>query len=379
MPCLTTAMKPSKLNIASISDIHLGNRLVPARDMTEKLDKAFPNNHSLDELDIIFIGGDVFDRLLHLNEEAAIESRKWIARFLRRCKRYDVMVRIVEGTPSHDWGQSHLFISINEIADIGCDVKYHKELCIEHIERFGIDVLYVPDEWEFETQLTWKQVKELLAEKGLEKVDFAIMHGAFEYQYPASYNAPTHSEENYLSIVRYYIFIGHVHRHLPKGRIIPNGSFDRLRQNEEEDKGHVRATIRKKGDHSLVFIPNEDAHRFVTIDCTALEVNEALDKIEKVCRDLPDNSYVRIKANKEDPIVNGLDTMTQRYPLINWDTKFSTKEAKKAETLTDLRSKFKGVEISRDNIVELMMERIRNRTDDMDLINRCRKHLEEVV
>lgn len=372
-------MKNSELRLASISDIHLGNRRVRAREIIEKLDRAFPNDHTLKELDVIFIGGDVFDRPLSLHEEDSTEIRIWIARFLRRCKKHDVMVRIVEGTPSHDWNQSDLFESINRIAKIECDVLYHKDLCIEYIERLGIHVLYVPDEWEHESDETWKQVKQLLHSHGLDKVDFAIMHGAFEYQLPSHVQAPTHDEERYLSIVRYFIFIGHVHRHLPKGRIIPNGSFDRLAHGEEEDKGHVRALIRKKGDHEITFIPNKDAKSFITIDCEGLDIAEALEKIDSICKDLRDDSHVRVKASRKDSIVGGLDSIRSKYPTFNWTTKFSTQDVDKADTLNDLRAKFKGVEITKDNIVNLLMNRIEKNINDPKLVRRTKHHLEEAV
>lgn len=372
-------MNCSKLEIASISDVHLGNNRVPARDTIASLDREFPANDRLAILDIVFIGGDLFDRLLNLPDDAVSEIKMWMARFLRRCKRFDVVVRVLEGTPSHDWKQNRIFVEINEMAEIGCDLKYHSILEIDRIERFGIDVLYVPDEWEFETDDTWKQVCGLLNEKGLDKVDFAIMHGAFDYQLPSHVQAPTHDEDRYLSIVRHYILIGHIHRHLPKGRIIPNGSFDRLAHGEQEDKGYVRLTVRKDGDDDIVFMPNSHAKRFDTVDCSGMEIADALKAVEKVCNELPDDSYIRIKANRDDPVVGGLSSLKDRYPLLNWDTKFSTNQQSGTSTLDDLNIKYKGVEITRENITQLMVDRIRPAADDEDLVKRCLSHLEEAM
>lgn len=372
-------MKNSELRLASISDIHLGNRLVPVHEMIPKLDKIFPDNSKLAELDIIFFGGDVFDRLLSLPDDGVTQIKHWINRFLRRCKRHDVMVRVLEGTPSHDWGQNKLFIEINEIGQIGCDVVYQDTLCIEHIERLGIDVLYVPDEWEFETDDTWKQVTKLLADRGLSKVDFCIMHGSFEYQLPSHVQVPMHKEERYLSITRHYIFIGHIHKHLPKGRIIPNGSFDRLCHGEEEPKGYVRAVIRKDGDDEILFIPNEDAKKFVTVDCAGLDISEAIAKVEQTCETLPDGSHVRIQARRTDSIFTGLSAVREQYPLLFWSTKEIKDDVNKTDTLTKLSAKFKGVEINRENIVELLMKRIEGQCDDPAVLSRCRQRLEEVV
>ena len=372
-------MIPSELKIASISDIHLGNLRVPVEEIIDKLDTAFASGSDLKRLDIVFIAGDVFDRLLSLNERAAIECRIWVARFLRRCKTHDVIVRVLEGTPSHDWGQSDLFVSVNKIAKIECDVKYHNELTVEHIERFGIDVLYVPDEWEFDTDETWRQVTELLKKNNISKVDFAIMHGAFEYQFPAHLTLPVHKEENYLSIVRYYIFIGHVHRHLPKGRIIPNGSFDRLSHGEEENKGHVRAIIRKDGNHDVLFIPNEKAKRFDTVDCTGLTLDQATQRLNERCSDLPDDSYIRVVSNGDDPIIGAVNAFQEQWPNLNWSCKQNKSQIQRAQTLDDLRAKFKGVEISKDNLPALLLERLKQRSLDAHVENRCLQLLEETL
>ena len=60
-------------------------------------------------------------------------------------KPYNIILRILEGTPSHDWKQSKLFIHLNDLTKAGTDVKYIDSLSIEYIDKFGINVLY-PDE-----------------------------------------------------------------------------------------------------------------------------------------------------------------------------------------------------------------------------------------
>jgi DNA repair exonuclease SbcCD nuclease subunit len=154
-------MNINKLAFAVASDIHLGHPNTLTEDILRNLEKAFPTSKETEELDIIFFSGDVFDRLLNFPDNSVSEIESWINVFLRRCKALDIVVRVLEGTPSHDWKQSNVFEKVNNIGKIDCDVKHVKNLSIEHIERFGINVLYVPDEWEPETDDTWKQVKDL--------------------------------------------------------------------------------------------------------------------------------------------------------------------------------------------------------------------------
>ena len=58
----------TELNIACISDIHLGNKRNNARNIIKNLYAAFPDNSKTGELDIIFIAGDVFDSLFSLSD-----------------------------------------------------------------------------------------------------------------------------------------------------------------------------------------------------------------------------------------------------------------------------------------------------------------------
>src|ERR1700739_1745074 len=99
-------MKTSKLNIASISDVHLGASRTPTTGILKNLRAAFPDNEETAQLDLICFVGDVFDTLLTLNYDDLVAIKLWINDFLRLCAKHDIVVYVLEGTPSHDWWQS---------------------------------------------------------------------------------------------------------------------------------------------------------------------------------------------------------------------------------------------------------------------------------
>lgn len=368
------------LNIAELGDIHLGHPRTPTRHILDNLRKAFPDTDETGQLDIIFIAGDVYDRDLYLNDPNAFEIRTWINHFLRMCKRRDILVRVLEGTPSHDWEQSLEFVSENMNAKIGCDLYYARKLEIEYIERLGIHVLYVPDEWRPETDQTWLEVQQLLKEHNLERVDFAVMHGAFNYQLPSHVNSPVHLPERYLSIVKHYIFIGHVHKHSTFDRILAAGSFDRLTHGEEEPKGHMRVTVRAGGNDSITFVENKGAMHYRSIDCTGLTVEQALRKVAKqLTPALPDGAYVRIIAGRDDAIIADLDTLRRQYPTYTWQEKIALKTLAETEAQMLQRSKFVPVEITRESIQIQLLDRLANKVDNPRLLERCKELLLEVI
>lgn len=176
---------PDEINIASISDIHLGHPRTNTYLIVENLYKAFPDNEETAKLDLILLAGDVFDRLLTLPQEEVDAIQMWIAHLLYVCEKYNIILRVLEGTPSHDWKQSRQFANINAAMKKPANLKYVEVLSIETIEELGgLTVLYVPDEWNHDANVTRQQVIDLLKQHGLEKVDVACMHGAFDYQLP---------------------------------------------------------------------------------------------------------------------------------------------------------------------------------------------------
>lgn len=365
--------KCSKPNIAVFSDIHLGHRQNEASFIIKNLYTALPDNVETHNLDIIFLAGDIFDNRLSLTERELLEIINWITYVLRICKKHDIILRILEGTPSHDWKQSKIFEILNTTSNINADAKYVDTLSIEYISKYNVNVLYVPDEWQPTTEKTYNQVLELLSDKNLVKVDYAVMHGQFEFQLPAFVKAPKHSSENYLSIVSEYIFIGHVHIFSTNSRIIAQGSFDRIAHNEEHPKGHVR--IEYTGKNSVVrFIENKNARIYKSIDCCNLSVEDIYKKIDIELKDLPEDIFIRIVAEKSNPIFSSINTLIVKYPFVNWGKKIHDEKENEIQIVEDKDDIYIPITITKDNIVSLVMNRLKTNTTD-DIYVLCEKFL----
>lgn len=365
-----------RLNIASLSDIHFNHPNTPTEFIIRNINRyVFPDTPETRALDIIFIGGDVTDSLMDFASNNAVAFRKWVSEFLRYCAKHDIMVRIIEGTPLHDWGQSIIFVEENENHEIGCDLKYFTDISIEHIARYNIDVLYIPDEARPTTHITWNVVQQLLLENGLEKVDFAIMHGAFGYQLPniEEIKDKIHDEEKYCSIVRHYIFIGHVHQHRPNGKIIPNGSTDRLRHGEEDIKGHVRLN---KGE--ITFIPNLGAMRYITLEVPGMSADEIMDLVEKRLAGNDDIFQIRLLANTGNVAFGITKRLTSMYPHGRFDVANIDKASKKRERITMRETKVSNLPtLTKGNLLEEWCKEILDAAPDR--YDQCVKLAEVIV
>lgn len=351
-----SSMISKAVRIAALGDVHLGHHKTTTPFIIENLKRAFPDTDETGELDLILFEGDVFDRLLVFPSENSVEITYWIMEFLSMCRRRNIIVRVLEGTPSHDWRQSLIFDTLNRAMGGHVDLKYVDKLSVEYIEPLGVNVLYVPDEWAPECDEVWRQVKDVLGSNGLEKVDIACMHGAFNYQIPMSHN--THIPERYLSIVEHYIFIGHVHKHAPLNRIIPAGSFDRLCHGEEEPKGHVRAIIHPDGNRSFEFVENLGAKVYKTLDLQDLPLTEALLALKNV-EAYPDGSHIRIRLKRTDELYSSLSSVRELYPQHYWTTQQEELEQSVEKVRVD-HTLPQPISITPENVSSLVMARIQH-------------------
>lgn len=357
------------IHSASVGDIHLKHPNTPTLHILENLYKAFPDNEETGQLDILYIEGDLFDRLIFLNDDVVPDIERWVSSLLWMCSRRNIIVRVLEGTPSHDNRQSRMFVTAKEIEKIPVDMKYVTTLSIEYIESLGINVLYVPDEWRPETDQTWLEVCELLQQKGLQQVDYACMHGAFTYQLPEVARVPKHDMQRYLSIVKHYIFIGHIHIASRYERILAAGSFDRISHGEEEPKGHYRIRVDPKHGDTITFIENKGAKKYLTIDCTNLSLDDALIKLD-IASKVPPNSAIRVEAHRSDPILVSLDVLRRKYPTISWSTKTEMGTGIQANLLQDHRQQYREIQINSTNIAQLVEEKMIAQGRPRELIDR---------
>lgn len=228
--------------------------------------------------------------------------------------------------------------------------------------NLNLKVLYVPDEWGGSAEECHRQLEILLQEEGLDQVDIGIMHGMFEYQIPDAGKDPLiHNSEYYLSIVKYFINIGHVHTASVMLRILAQGSFDRLAHGQEEKKGAIQVNLRLNGDHSFEFIENKGAMLFKTFEIPDMDLEIATAKLQSKVDSLPDHSHVRVRAPKGAPIFTVMDFFKKEYPGITFKKDaVDEKETKKdqLQELINLDTEYTPVYLPKDAIVGMILKEV---------------------
>ena len=351
------------IRIASISDIHLGHKRNKTENIIANLNKYLSNGAFMSTIDLLFIAGDVFDELLDLSNPDIAKIDLWIARLLLWATRNDVQICVLEGTPSHDRGQSNRFVTINTLmahsGHKGADLLYVDTLSIVYLERFNLNVLFVPDEWGPSAEDTLDQVRALMRDKGLTQVDLGIMHGLFPHQLDIDIpHLSRHDNVAYTALVKYFISIGHIHTFSQFDNIIAQGSFDRLSHNEEEAKGFIRAEINEDGTYVVTFIENKTAATFKTITCNHDSVTENLLWIDQQTKDLRTGSFCRIEAHYQNPIHSNMSVIKERWPCFTWSEIKRGKEKKESKIAIDHKNIYVPIVLDRVNLPNQLLDRI---------------------
>ena len=372
-------MNKYKVRTLSISDLHLGHRNTPIDFMVENLYAYFAENHKIfKNLDAIFFVGDTTDRLLKPGSIEYTTVLKFLSWMVKYCKTNNIILRILEGTPSHDWNQVRGFETVLSefIKDI--DFKYIDTLSIEYIDKLDMYILYIPDEHNTDAKVTYKEVKELMAELGIDKVDITLIHGQFHFQIPQVNLKISHNEQDYLDITRYYIGVGHIHTRMNYDRIIGTGSFDRLAHNEEEPKGAILHTSFANGSSEHIFIPNRRAMIYKTLRYTDVDdVSKLYRKVSKDIKKIPKHSRVRIIVS--DNIINKVaNYLVNEYP----DYVITVTNAQDKKTITEVvvpEVKIEEFNITKDNIVDLLTSELRDNNVPESNIKLAKAELNKII
>ncbi len=350
------------INIVTFGDVHMRHKRNSTESICQQVLAIFEDEKKTAELDIIFIEGDIFDNRIELSDEAVPIIDITFSKLFRLAKKYNIVIILLEGTPSHDWKQAQRLIALNEeVGEIYADVRYARNLSIEYIEHLGINILCVPDEWNMSTDKTLEEVKELMAAKGLTQVDFSLMHGNFRYQLPGHLTkVPCHSEQEYLALTKYLVMIGHNHTRTQYDRIYATGSLDRLSHGQEEDKGHYRFTVEPSGKYTAEFVVNKLARVYNTIHIVNDDIPVVLEEIKAKINDYPAQSCVRVSARYDHPIFSNMSQLTALAPDFVWsklpiaedETLIDTQEETEEELL------YSPITITKENILQLLTDRL---------------------
>lgn len=320
-----------------ISDIHFG--LPCTERIYQELSqlKDFINNN---ELDVIHINGDYFDRKLVFCEPASIIAMQFFYELRELCIKKKIKLRIIHGTEGHERMQTEMFRTLKSKY---LDMKIFNTVTEEELFP-GFNVLYIPEEYPVDSEEYYKEYKnkEYQALMGHGMWDFAAAAQSVidEADRKDTKTAPVFKYSEWEKTIPHGMAIfGHIHlRMVHKKKVFYPGSFTAWDFTDISKKGFAYYTYNtEKGVYNVRLIDNNQIPIFKTqsilnlgLDLNNCEIDDIqraieplaenadyfrldvsglpLDKLEIVKRMFKDDRKITVKIiDKKRPIINQSD------------------------------------------------------------------------
>lgn len=257
------------MNVLVISDLHLLVKAMPLSHMLTSLDRVLTRARLM-TTDAIFIPGDTFDHLNTLLDVInatgdELDLLCWLESFLRLAKETKTAVRILKGTPSHDWDQPAIFCKLNDLFKIGADVKYYDDIHVEYDTTLKLWIGYVPDAIRPTTEQVYTELVEKMTTLGCDKLHYILAHGFCDFQ--NTHGSPAYDTSKFSDLVEYAMFCGHDHTAKQSQKVWVPGSFERWVYNDETPKGGLCSRV-VNGVHYVTVVENTNAAWVYTKDLT---------------------------------------------------------------------------------------------------------------
>lgn len=289
------------MRLVNISDIHIGKK--DDMRLKEELEIFFDYLKDTENIDMITISGDLFDRVLTANEYGTTLALEFIQRLIDLYIP-EIDIRIIKGTRSHDFNQLDILKVFKEKAG-----SHFKIIEKNEVEVFnGYKILYLPEEYPTDYDDFYKE--NLLGVE--DKVyDFIIGHGMIDFIAFTGYEddsenrvhgTPTHKADDLIRVTKGPIIFGHIHEKQEyKDKIYYTGSYSRYSFDTPSEKGFMVFDIDDDdpSKSKMTFIENTKAPTYAVLDIDKLNL-EGIDDHVKYIKELSDKyDFVKIKTGNK--------------------------------------------------------------------------------
>lgn len=289
------------MRLVNISDIHIGKK--DDMRLKEELEIFFDYLKDTENIDMITISGDLFDRVLTANEYGTTLALEFIQRLIDLYIP-EIDIRIIKGTRSHDFNQLDILKVFKEKAG-----SHFKIIEKNEVEVFnGYKILYLPEEYPTDYDDFYKE--NLLGVE--DKVyDFIIGHGMIDFIAFTGYEddsenrvhgTPAHKADDLIRVTKGPIIFGHIHEKQEyKDKIYYTGSYSRYSFDTPSEKGFMVFDIDDDdpSKFKMTFIENTKAPTYAVLDIDKLNL-EGVDDHVKYIKELSDKyDFVKIKTGNK--------------------------------------------------------------------------------
>jgi DNA repair exonuclease SbcCD nuclease subunit len=327
-----------------VGDIHFG--YYPPELLYKEFQIIMDTIVEYKNIDCVVIAGDYYDTKLSMASAHSVYSVKAFSELIKLCENYNIKVRHIKGTNSHD--PENQLKNLAQIANSSkCDYKLF--MTVDEEEIFpGMKVLYIPEEYMENSDEYYKEFFN-------KKYQLVFGHGMFEETNFSSKNKfktmkkyPIFNSKQMEDICEGPIVFGHIHTaQRIRNRIQYTGSLVRSRYGEEEAKGfYVVDFDTETKESEFEFIENNMTMRYDTIEVNSDNpifsgmVNEQIAYFKNLVETYK-KDYLRVKINIPEDMINSSTFIDNMNVVFNdmKNVKLQIVENSKVKLDNELREK----------------------------------------
>ena len=232
-------------------------------------------------LTVLTIAGDLFHNILKQDDPSAKVAIEWLHHLCQISLYKGFVVRVIQGTPTHDGKQLSMF----KFLEKDYPIKLYDDITQERIA--GVTYLFIPEK-------TWNSYDEFFetAFKYREKSDVVVFHGMVEGINPMiEKNYEQHNRrkdicikvQDILGHIKMYCVGGHIHKRISVNpRIWYTGALSTWSMADANDfnRGYDVIEHHEDGSFNIIFKRNMECARYITIDMTNMFTRNNMNEIK---------------------------------------------------------------------------------------------------
>jgi hypothetical protein len=262
----------------TLQDIHWGNK--DSDRMYAEISPFFLDYLKNNEVHILNLNGDYFDRKLTATEPAIFYAITFFDDMMKICVEKNIKVRIILGTRSHDLNQyTTLFQHYFTRSDL--DIKYISE--VQEEELLGVKILYLPEEYPEDEKEYYKEYKtksyNIIHGHGM--WDFVAFTGPIDEEKTGVRGAPIFVYEEWKNTIKNGLAIfGHIHKRQNHHNVYYSGSFTAWGYGDVSSKGFTAYEIdTDKNIWNFKYIDNPLAPKYESVSVKEIFKGKDLSKL----------------------------------------------------------------------------------------------------
>lgn len=280
-------MRNGKIVKVDIADIHIGKKSADA--LRHELEEGFVKyvEENAQDIDIVTIAGDYFDRVIRFNEPAGVLAIDLFDALVEAAESGGFLLRVLQGTKSHDNNQLDVFDGYEDAHPDKVRIirKVTKETI--HLGDRDYTVLYLPEEYPSDPDSYYadyfKGQYDLIYGHGMtDIVGFSFSDWQDEGE-NISLGTPVHNTDKLLELSKGPVVFGHIHnKKVYKDKFYYTGSYSRYAFDSQEDKGWLVTELNPDdfSDYEVTFLENKLAPTYGIIMVDSLPIDEGTDLLE---------------------------------------------------------------------------------------------------